>query len=209
MGTMGKQIWGTILILLVCASLLLSQSLVEVAKKEKERRAKLKGKSGKVVTNDDLNQVKKLSNLVTNEDLKKGDRQPSVVTNEDLKKGDRQPSVSVPQSQAPQVDKTTKDDTPAIKPAPTLSDPPERAKADEKELLESLESKYETAKAQVEMLLTKMNGLFMKYYSTADTTPKEMIQSEISQTALQLQKARDDEEKAKKDLKDYESKKRK
>lgn len=39
---------------LVCASFLFSQSLVELAKKEKERRAKLKEKSTKVVTNVDL-----------------------------------------------------------------------------------------------------------------------------------------------------------
>ncbi|MFQ6109144.1 MAG: hypothetical protein ACE5L7_06285 [Candidatus Aminicenantales bacterium] len=39
---------------LLCASLLYSQSLAEIAKKEKERRAKLKQKSAKVVTNADL-----------------------------------------------------------------------------------------------------------------------------------------------------------
>lgn len=39
---------------LVCASFIFSQSLVEIAKKEKERRAKLKEKSTKVVTNVDL-----------------------------------------------------------------------------------------------------------------------------------------------------------
>lgn len=41
-------------ILLVCVALLSSQSLVELAKKEKERRAKLKDKSAKVITNADL-----------------------------------------------------------------------------------------------------------------------------------------------------------
>lgn len=40
-------------------ALLLSQSLVEVSKKEQERRAKLKGKNVKVVTNDDLKAVKR------------------------------------------------------------------------------------------------------------------------------------------------------
>jgi hypothetical protein len=82
---MGKKILSVVLMLLVCSSLLLSQSLVEVAKKEKERRAKLKGKSGKVITNDDLKKFKK---------------QPKVVTNDDLKKGQRHPSVSVPPEQS-------------------------------------------------------------------------------------------------------------
>lgn len=194
MESMGKKILDIVFILLVCSSLLLSQSLVEVAKKEKERRAKLKGKSGKVVTNDDLN---------------KGKKQPKVVTNEDLKKSQRQPGVSVPPKQASAEVTSEKAEKPEIESAPAKPDRPEQAKTDESKHLESLEINYEKAKAQVELLLNKMNGLFMKYYSTDNTTPKEMIQSEISQTGLQLQKARDDEEKAKKELEDYKSKKQK
>jgi hypothetical protein len=44
---------------LLPAALLLSQSLVEVSKQEKERREKLKGKNVKVITNADLKSVKK------------------------------------------------------------------------------------------------------------------------------------------------------
>jgi hypothetical protein len=191
---MGKKILGTVFILLVCSSLLLSQSLVEVAKKEKERRAKLKGKSGKVITNDDLMKVKK---------------DPKVVTNEDLEKGQKLPSVSVPSKQESKEETSEKAVTPEIKTARPKSESPEPTKIDEKAHLESLQVKYEMAKAQLEMLTNKMNGLFMKYYSTDNTTPKEMIQSEISRTGLQLQKARDDEEKAKKELEDYKSNTRK
>lgn len=43
----------------VLSTLLVSQSLVDVAKKEQERREKLKGKNAKVVTNADLKTVKK------------------------------------------------------------------------------------------------------------------------------------------------------
>jgi len=192
MEMMGKKILSTVFILLVCSSLILSQSLVEVAKKEKERRAKLKGKSGKVITNDDLNTVKK---------------QPEVVTNEDLKKGQRQPGVSIPSLQESTEDTSEKVEKPENKPTPTKSDSPEQAKSDETEHLERLVLEYEKTKEQVEMLTTKMNGLFMKYYSPDNMTPREMIQSEISRTALQLQKARDEEEKAKKDLDDLKSKK--
>lgn len=194
MGTMGKKTLGTVFALLLCSSLLLSQSLVEVAKKEKERRAKLKGKSGKVVTNDDLHQIKK---------------KPNVVSNEDLKKGRRQPGVSVLPAKLPEEDKKASVETQETKPVPALLDSPEQTKDDENKLLENLELKYEEAKTQVQMLLTKMNGLFMKYYSPGDTTPKERVQSEISQTALQLQKARNDEEKAKRELEDYKLKKQK
>ncbi len=44
---------------LLFATLLSSQSLVELAKKEKERRAKLKGKKSILVTNADLQNLKK------------------------------------------------------------------------------------------------------------------------------------------------------
>jgi len=186
---MAKKILSTVFMLLICSSLLLSQSLVEVAKKEKERRAKLKGKSGQVVTNDDLKKAKK---------------QPEVVTNEDLKKEKRTSGVSVPAQQTSTEDTSEKEEKIVL---PAKSNSPEQAKSDESKRLDNLMLKYEQAKEQVELLTTKMNGLFMKYYSPDNMTPKEMIQSEISRTALQLQKARDDEEEAKKELDDFKSKK--
>ncbi len=45
--------------LMLFANFLCSQSVVELAKKEKERRAKLKGKTAVVVTNSDLWNLKK------------------------------------------------------------------------------------------------------------------------------------------------------
>lgn len=182
---------GAVFILWVSSCWLFSQSLVEVAKKEKERRAKLKGKSGKVVTNEDLKKVK---------------TQPKVVTNEDLKKGQRQPSVSVPSRKESEEEKPEKPET---KNPLTEQDSPEPEIGDDRQHLKDLELKHEKAKAQVEILVNKMNGLFIKYYSPDNTTPKQMIQSEISRTALQLQKAQDDEKRAKKELEDYKSKKRK
>ncbi len=45
--------------LMLFVNFLCSQSVVELAKKEKERRAKLKGKTAVVVTNNDLRNLKK------------------------------------------------------------------------------------------------------------------------------------------------------
>jgi len=45
--------------LMLLVSFLCSQSVVEIAKKEKERRAKLKGKKAVVVTNADLRNLKR------------------------------------------------------------------------------------------------------------------------------------------------------
>jgi hypothetical protein len=49
----------------VFSTLLVSQSLVDVAKKEQERREKLKGKNAKVVTNADLKTVKRAPAVTT------------------------------------------------------------------------------------------------------------------------------------------------
>ena len=43
----------------ILSTLLVSQSVVDVAKKEQERREKLEGKNAKIVTNADLKTVKK------------------------------------------------------------------------------------------------------------------------------------------------------
>ena len=190
---MGKKILGTVFIFNMCVSLLLSQSLVEVAKKEKERRAKLKGKSVKVVTNEDLKKVKK---------------HPDTVTNEDLSRSQRQASVSVPTPQKSKEETREKTGTPEIPSPSTEPDSLDSARDEEAYQLKNLEQAYEKAKAQVEILMNRMNGLFIKYYSPDNTTPKQRIQSEISRTALQLQKARSDEEKAKKTLEDFKSKNR-
>jgi hypothetical protein len=53
------------ILFLLPAALLLSQSLVEVSKKEQERREKLKGKNAKVITNDDLKAVKRTPAVTT------------------------------------------------------------------------------------------------------------------------------------------------
>jgi hypothetical protein len=54
-----KKALHVIILFLLPAALLLSQSLVDASKKEQERREKLKGKNVKVITNADLKSVKR------------------------------------------------------------------------------------------------------------------------------------------------------
>lgn len=54
-----KKALGVIIISLISAAFLISQSLVELSKQEKERREKLKGKNVRVVTNADLKSMAK------------------------------------------------------------------------------------------------------------------------------------------------------
>jgi hypothetical protein len=54
-----KKALHIVILFLLSAALLLSQSLVDASKKEQERREKLKGKNVRVVTNADLKSVKR------------------------------------------------------------------------------------------------------------------------------------------------------
>jgi len=46
----------------------------------------------------------------------------------------------------------------------------------------------------------KMNALWQEFYSLDDMTPRDLIQKQISETYLQLQKAKAEEERLKKQL---------
>jgi hypothetical protein len=61
-----KKIMVGILCLFLCTALAFPQSLAELAKKEKDRRARLKGKPSIVLTNADLTRSKKGSALTQN-----------------------------------------------------------------------------------------------------------------------------------------------
>ncbi|MQY61652.1 hypothetical protein GH153_07455, partial [bacterium] len=54
-----KKIITITFFLMLLVNFLCSQSVVELAKKEKERRAKLKGKTAVVVTNNDLRNLRR------------------------------------------------------------------------------------------------------------------------------------------------------
>jgi len=60
-----KRFLTPFLLVLLMTALLYPQSLVELAKKEKERRAKLKGKPSIVLTNADLKKIHKGAALIT------------------------------------------------------------------------------------------------------------------------------------------------
>jgi hypothetical protein len=62
-----KKALSVIFVSLLCAVFLISQSLVELSKQEKERREKLKGKNVRVVTNADLKSMAKKPAVSVNE----------------------------------------------------------------------------------------------------------------------------------------------
>jgi hypothetical protein len=165
-----KRICLTVLLSFLCVSFLSSQSLVELAKKEKERRAKLKGKTTVVVTNASLRQVKKTPAVTIH--------QPLFLEEEPVETPSAPAEV---QEEAP--------------PAPEET-PAEEVIVD----LTSLEDNVRKAEEYVGLLTLKMNGLWQEFYSLDDMTSRDQIQQEISTTYLQLQKAQQDAENARNEL---------
>ena len=63
------------------------------------------------------------------------------------------------------------------------------------------EAKWKKSREYVGLLTTKMNGLWQEFYSMDDMTSRENIQREISETSLRLQKAKEDEARAREEYK--------
>lgn len=173
-----KKIIVGISLPLFLTSVLSSQSLVELAKKEKERREKLKGQSKTVVTNADLRNVKRGPALTTS-------RQADTIES----------SATGSSSELSALDKA---EPSGAKPSPASTRGADKAEPQEDSPAE-LEQKWKSAREQVGLLTTKMNGLWQEFYSMDDMSSREKIQREISETSLRLQKAKEEEAKARKE----------
>ncbi len=154
------------LFLALAVSFLFPQSLTEIAKKERERRAKLKGKTAVVVTNADLAKMKK---------------RPAVEV---------QPAPSEPPAESELAPETPPPAAGAQEPAdmsaPSAEDvtPPD---------LRAVQEKWEKANEYVELLTLKMSALWQQYYGLVDAGPKEAVQRDIGETFIKLQQAQEDE----------------
>lgn len=161
----------SILLLLTCTSFLSAQSLVEVAKKEKERRAKLKGKKS------------------------------IVITNSILEKKKIEPAISVQISESPIKEIPSVSQIPNKRTLDNVSNQASAEKDQASFYdVKSLEKKWEEANEYVALLTLKMNALWQEFYSMDDMTPRDHIQRQISETYLKLQKAQSDAEQARKEM---------
>ncbi len=163
---------------LLIGSLLFSQDLVETAKKEKERRAKLKSKKAVIVTNHNLSRYKGKEAVV----MKKYSLAPSFP----------QPSYK-PRLENYQTKEITLPPTSEV----------DKQEASWKERKAEYEEKWKKTKEYVELLTLKMNGLWQEFYSMDDMTSRDKIQREISETYQKLLKAQEEEARAKKELEKF------
>jgi len=177
-----KRIFVTTFFPLLLLSFLFSQSLVEVAKKEKERRDSLKAKKAVVITNADLVKLKK---------------KPSLTI---IETGGPETSAEAEPEAVPEAYQEV---APRVERAPETEEALARSKKSSDEQRAELEEKWNKAKEYVDLLETKMNGLWQKFYALDDMISRDSIQQEISDTYVKLLKAQESEAKAREEVEKF------
>lgn len=163
---------------LFLSSLLFSQSIVEVARKERERRARLKGLKAVVVTNADLGKVRKRPAMDTSRIVIPASATAPPGRYRDVDTAEPAPSQSVQQ-----------------KPNINTQEPGQSS-------VEQAEADYYKAREYTQLLTVKLRGLWSELYSMDDMTDRSSIQKQIAETSLQIEKAQKDEAIAKQKMED-------
>jgi len=181
---MTKKILAALFLPLLMVSFLSAQSLAELSKKERERRAAAKGKTT-VVTNDDLSKVKKKPAVSAG--------QPAATGEENLAENPEAAEATTPPA-PPGAEQMPSDEAPPACQEPVLTDQQFNARKTE------LEDQWNRAQEMVDLLTMKMNGLWQEFYSLDDMTARDRIQQQISENYEKLLKAQQDEAKAREEL---------
>jgi hypothetical protein len=169
-----KKIMVAFSLPLFLSSFLFSQSIVELAKKEKERRASLKDQKVLVITNMTLKNFTRRSAV--------------IITGAYLPTEGTPPEETNPPAEGTPPEKETMN-----------PNAPEQQK-DIKTQITDLEQKWNSQKEYVTLLNTRVAGLWQTYYSMNDMTDRGGIMKEISETSQKLEKAQQDEAKMREDL---------
>jgi len=190
-----KKIVSLLFLPLLLASFLQSQSLAELAKKEKERRAALKGKST-VVTSADIARVKKGPAV---EAMEAQAAEGEAAAGEAATPPEGAPPARSEQAAAATPPAKTEPETAT----PTAEDIAAKSAAEiqkkQKELADAAQEKIEL----VELLNLKLNALYQEFQGLDNIKSREIIQQQISDTYDKLLKAETDSAKAQKDLEEF------
>lgn len=193
MGT--KKLLAALFLPLLLVSFLQSQSLADLAKKEKERRAALKGKHAAVVTTKDLAKSTRRP-AVEAAEQEQAAEEAGVETGEaGAQAGQEGAAPPAAQQAAEAAVEPEKAAAEAEKSAPT----PQDIQKKQNELADLAQQKAE----MVDLLTLKLNSLYQEFYGLDNLKSREMIQVQISDTYDKLLKAETDSAKAKKDLEDF------
>jgi hypothetical protein len=178
-----KNLVCVVLSLLV-VSFLSAQSVTDLSKKEKARRAGVKNKPAAVITNADLAKLKKKPAVEVAE--------PEKAEGETIPPSTRE-GTAPPQAAPEQkpVEQTLPADQSAM------------AEKDFKARLSELATKAQDAQEMIDLLTLKMNSLWQEFYNLGDVKARDFTQFQISETYDKLTKAEADAARATKDLDDF------
>lgn len=186
-----KRFLASLFLPLLLASFLQSQSLAELAKKEKERRAAMKGK-GTTITSAEIAKVKK---------------RPAVETVQETTVAETEAQAGEAAAEAAEQAAPPAAGEQAVEPVPAAEEPPpddpaaQAAKDNQKKLAEMADLAQQKAE-MVELLNLKMNALYQEFYGLENLKSRELVQIQISDTYDKLLKAEVESAKAQKDLED-------
>lgn len=163
----------TVIVVMGLASSLGAQSLVELAKREKERRAQFQGRRGIVVTSRELRLVKKMNAVVVT---------PAEGESGDGREAD---AAEVPTSGGLLTERDEVRSEAAGQPAAQAQEP-EEPLAD---TAEALADQLQAVDALVEDLTAEMNMLRQQFESQNAMVPGYVIQERLDDTGLRLARA--------------------
>jgi hypothetical protein len=188
-----KKILISLFLPLFLASFLQSQSLAELAKKEKERRAAMKGKGATVTTSADLSKVKRRPAVES-----AGQEQTAKAGQGATPPAAGQPAVAAAagaEEAKAAAEKLAAETPPGETPA--MSEKDFRAK--QAELGEASKQKQE----MFDLLTLKLNSLYQEFYGLDNMKSREILQIQISDTYDKLLTAEAEAIKANKAFEDF------
>jgi hypothetical protein len=203
---MSKTRWLAVFVLpLLLVSFLQSQSLAELAKKEKERRAALKGKPATVITTADLAKVKKRPAVETTTQ----ERVVEEVAAEEIATppgAGQEAEAGAAGAAEAAADPVVAEGEAAAKPIETLPDLQNPAPPNAKDIQARIAELTKAANEKqelVELLNLKMNALYQEFYNMESLKSREILQAQISDTYDKLLKTQLDATRAVKELDDF------
>ncbi len=193
---MTKKISVAFILFLLGVSFLSAQSLAEASKKERARRAALKG-TQTVVTNEDLGKLKKKAAMT--ESVPENPAEEAVV---DEAEGTVPPGGEEAQAQPTEQGEAPPAavETPPEAAPPSAQTEPALNQEEFGRRKAELEDVWNKAQELVDLLTMKMNGLWQEFYNLDDMTARDKIQQQISETYEKLLKTQQDATKAREEL---------
>jgi hypothetical protein len=185
-----RRLVSASVILLLAVSAGLGQSLVEAAKKEKERRAAYKNKPAAVLTNVELSRLNKQAAVATSS--------PETVA---PKPSEARSEAEIGRPENSNISRTIVPLASSIQPTPLAG---QNVDSSGVEKAGDQESRWQKAKEYADLLELKLNALWQKFYNMDDMTTQDKIQQEISATFEKYTQARQEEARA---LADFEKQK--